>query len=78
MNDLENEVRFYMEKTHQTNQNMLNLMEKSNQALLQALQNMGNSINNLQNQPNIGRESNSVHSENNNGELTKMKKTLEH
>ena len=66
MNDLANEVRTYMEQTHQTNQTILNQMEKSNQVLLQALQNMGNSINNLRSQPNIGREINSVHSENNN------------
>ena len=56
MNDLANEVRSYMEQTNQTNQTLLNQMEKSNQALLQALQNMGNSINNLRGQPNLGRE----------------------
>ena len=66
MNDLANEVRSYMEKTNQTNQNLLNQMEKSNQALLQALQNMGNSINNLRNQSNLGRETSSIHSKNNN------------
>ena len=55
MNDLANEVRSYMEQTNQTNQNLLNQMERSNQALLQALQNMGISINNLRSQPNLGR-----------------------
>ena len=66
MTNLANEVRTYMEQTHQTNQTILNQMEKSNQALLQALQNMENSIKFLMSQPIIGRENNSVHSENNN------------
>ena len=66
MNDLANEVRSYMEQTNQTNQTLLNQMEKSNQALLQALKNMGNLINNLRNQPNLGRQTSSIHSENNN------------
>ena len=43
MNDLENEIRPYMEQNHQT---ILNQIEKSNQALLNALQSMGNSIKN--------------------------------
>ena len=56
MNDLANKVRTYMEQTNQTNQTILNQMEKSNQALLQALQNMGNSINNLRNNSSHGKD----------------------
>ena len=41
---LSNEIRNVME---QTNQTLVEQIEKSNQALLQDLQNMGNSINNL-------------------------------
>ena len=44
MNNLANEVRSYMEQNNQTNQNILNQIEKSNQALLNALQNIGKSI----------------------------------
>ena len=43
---LSNEIRNVME---QTNQTLAEKIERSNQALLQALQNMGNSINNLKN-----------------------------
>ena len=64
MNDLANEVRSYMEQNNQTNQTILSQMEKSNQALLQALQDMGNSINNLRGRPK--RETSFTHSKNNN------------
>ena len=56
MNDLANELRKYVEQTNQTNQTVLNQMEKLNQALLQALQIMGNSINNLRNNSSHGKD----------------------
>ena len=59
---ISNELRNIME---QTNQNLVDQIEKSNQALLQALQNMGNSINNLRNNNASGRDVSSNHSENN-------------
>ena len=59
---LSNEIRNVME---QTNQTLAKKIEISNQALLQALQNMGNSINNLKNHHSGGRDISSNHSENN-------------
>ena len=59
---LSNEIRNVME---QTNQTLAEQIERSNQALLQALQNMGNSINNLKNNNSGGRDISSNHSENN-------------
>ena len=59
---LSNEIRNVME---QTNQTLAEKIEKSNQALLQALQNMGNFINNLKNHNSGGRDISSNHSKNN-------------
>ena len=56
---LSNEIRNVMEQTKQT---LAEQIEKSNQALLQALQNMGNSINNLKNHNSGGRDISSNHS----------------
>lgn len=57
-------MRAFME---QTNQSIIGQMEKSNQALLQALQNMENSISNHKNNSSNGRDLSSNHSENNSG-----------
>ena len=59
---LSNEIRNIME---QMNQTLADQIEKSNQALLKALQNMGNSINNLKNNNFGGRDISSNHSANN-------------
>ena len=59
---LSNEIRNVMEHTKKT---LAEKIEKSNQALLQALQNMGNSINNLKNNNFGSRDISSNHSENN-------------
>ena len=59
---LSNEIRNFMEHSNQT---LAEKIEKSNQALLQALQNMGNSINNLKNNNFGGRDMSSNHSTNN-------------
>ena len=60
---LSNEIRNVMEHTNQT---LAEKIERSNQEILQALKNMGNSINNLKNNNNSGeREISSNHSENN-------------
>ena len=58
---LSNEIRNVME---QKNQTLAKKIERSNQALLQALQNMGNSINNLKTHICGGRDISSNHSEN--------------
>ena len=58
---LSNEIRNVMEHTNQT---LVEQIERSNQALLQALQNMGNSINNLKNHNSGGKDISSNHSEN--------------
>ena len=57
---LSNELRNIME---QTNQTLAEQIERSNQALLQALQSMGNSIHNLKNNNSGGRDISSNHSE---------------
>lgn len=57
---LSNEIRNVME---QKNQTLAEQIEKSNQALLQALQTMGNSINNLKKNNFGGRDISSNHSE---------------
>ena len=59
---LSNEIRNVME---QTNQTLAEQIEKSNQALLQALQNMGNSINNLKTHNSGRRDISQNHLENN-------------
>ena len=58
---LSNEIRNFMEHT---NQSLAEKIEKSNQPPLQALQNMGNSINNLKNNNSSGRDISSNHSKN--------------
>lgn len=64
MGDVENEMRSYME---QNNQTFINQMERSNQALLQALQSMGNLISdNLRGQRTHIRDTSLNHSEINN------------
>ena len=68
---LSNETRNVMEHTNQT---LAEKIEKSNQALLQALQNMGNSINNLKNNNNNTRDISSNHSENNGATCSQVPK----
>ena len=68
---LSNELRNVME---QTNQTLAEQIERSNQALLQALQNMGNSINNLKNNNSGGRDISSNHSENNGASSSQVPK----
>ena len=63
MHKIANNMRSYME---QTNQGLISQMEKSIQALLQALQTMGDSINNLKCFSLHGRDTNSNHSKINN------------
>ena len=64
INYVANEMRSYME---QNNQTLINQMERSSKALVQALQNMGNSIsNNLKDQSLYIKDTSSNHSENNN------------
>ena len=58
---LSNEIRNFME---QKNQTLVDQIEKSNQTLLQALQNMGNSINNFKTNNSGGKYISSNHSEN--------------
>lgn len=51
-------------------------MERSNKALLQELQNMGNSINNLKNNNSGGRDISSNHSKNNGSSSSQVPKPL--
>ena len=68
---LSNEIINVME---QTNQTLAEQIERSNQALLQALYNMGNSINNLKNHNSGGRDISSNHLENNKASSSQVPK----
>lgn len=69
-----NEMRTFMEQTNQTLISQNERIEKTNQALLQALQNMGNSINGLKNNSANVRDTSSNHSENNGSSTPRVPK----